>query len=954
MVKDRRRTTVAIEEIEPRTVPSNAPLVNLTYNDVAITPVISRAFATDLFGDVLFRKPGAGELNQWEQRLSAGEVTGGGAFAAFVGSPEFADRVGPVLTLYEAYLGRPVTVDELLSQERLLKNGLTLADVAKSLAKSPEFKSLNGNVLDLSNRQFVGFLYQKLFNRPPSNSESAKWVGRLESGRETRGSLLASFPQKPEYITVHPQAAAQNTVNIAYTALWHADPDENFTTYVAGFTSATALGEDFISNEHYLGSGAARNYVVGLYEGLYRRDPDVAGYRHWRNALLDQSLTDAETYASFINSKEFRQANPGNQFLPRTVDYTYQTLLGRLPTPAEVTAGVAFLEAGNPLTAFATQFLTSPEFTQHGYEQNIQHTVVIFQENWSFDSLLGLFPGVNGIANAGAGAEQQLMRDGMTAYLFLPQSSSAPVNLPSLPFDLNLYTPFTETAGDPTHLFYQEQLQINNGLMNKFVAWGYESGGATQGNNLVMSYYNSLDIPGGYGQAAQYAIQDNLFHSAYGGSWLNAMWLIMSAAPVYNGDTSQIPQDMIAALDSSGVLLLNPDGSIVNSGIFTPDFYPVNDIDPANFPNLPPGDPTLPTLNNTSPFGPNYQLTLGDLLNDHKTDGQSDPINWKWYAEGWDNAISTTNPDTEGFVPHHQPYAYFSNYQVGTPGQMAHLQDLTNFYADLANDQFPAVAYLKGLEGGDTPHDEHPGAGPEAPGQQWAVDQLEAVQQSTAWANSSVIITYDENGGRWDHVQPPAIDRWGTGTRIPSMIFSPFAKRGFVDHTQYETVSINKTLEMVYGLPALSMRDANANPMFNSYTFAPTDIIRNTGIAALSAGSAVDVPSQRLETLTLGSPDRFPSDAPVKADARGSLIPGRALPSSPSGGVASPTSVRSKGRSSDSRNASQKAADHLFSRSGDNAGGHEGTGVVLVKKATRTFSLFPQDVATALPGADDF
>jgi phospholipase C len=154
------------------------------------------------------------------------------------------------------------------------------------------------------------------------------------------------------------------------------------------------------------------------------------------------------------------------------------------------------------------------------------------------------------------------------------------------------------------------------------------------------------------------------------------------------------------------------------------------------------------------------------------------------------------------------------------------LQDLTNFYADLSANSLPNVVYLKGLEIG---HDEHPGAGPEASGQQWAVDQVSAVQQSGSWANSSVIVTYDENGGRWDHVQPISKDRWGTGSRVPSIIISPYARREFVDHTQYETVSIDKTLEENYNLPALSTRDAAANPMFNSYTFSPTDILRNNG-----------------------------------------------------------------------------------------------------------------------------
>ena len=58
----------------------------------------------------------------------------------------------------------------------------------------------------------------------------------------------------------------------------------------------------------------------------------------------------------------------------------------------------------------------------------------------------------------------------------------------------------------------------------------------------------------------------------------------------------------------------------------------------------------------------------------------------------------------------------------------------------------------------------------------------------------------DENGGRWDHVAPPKIDIWGPGTRVPTILVSPFVKTGFVDHTQYETVSI---LAFIFVFPTI-------------------------------------------------------------------------------------------------------------------------------------------------------
>jgi acid phosphatase len=96
---------------------------------------------------------------------------------------------------------------------------------------------------------------------------------------------------------------------------------------------------------------------------------------------------------------------------------------------------------------------------------------------------------------------------------------------------------------------------------------------------------------------------------------------------------------------------------------------------------------------------------------------------------------------------------------------------------------------------------------------------LKKLAQSPLWASTAVIITYDENGGSWDHVAPPKIDKWGPGSRVPTLIVSPFAKRGFVDHTQYDTSSILKLIEERYGLQPLSSRDAAAKDLTNAFVF---------------------------------------------------------------------------------------------------------------------------------------
>jgi acid phosphatase len=82
-----------------------------------------------------------------------------------------------------------------------------------------------------------------------------------------------------------------------------------------------------------------------------------------------------------------------------------------------------------------------------------------------------------------------------------------------------------------------------------------------------------------------------------------------------------------------------------------------------------------------------------------------------------------------------------------------------------------------------------------------------------------VIITYDENGGFWDHVAPPKGDRWGPGTRIPAIIISPFAKRHFVDHTSYDTTSIIKLITRRFGLEPLPGVRVNAGDLLNAFDF---------------------------------------------------------------------------------------------------------------------------------------
>jgi phospholipase C len=96
-------------------------------------------------------------------------------------------------------------------------------------------------------------------------------------------------------------------------------------------------------------------------------------------------------------------------------------------------------------------------------------------------------------------------------------------------------------------------------------------------------------------------------------------------------------------------------------------------------------------------------------------------------------------------------------------------------------------------------------------------DLVQAVKASRYWPHTAIVVTYDENGGRWDHVAPPKVDRWGPGTRIPAVIISPYARKGFIDHTLYDTTSIMRFIERRWGIEPLGTRDAAANDLTNAF-----------------------------------------------------------------------------------------------------------------------------------------
>jgi phospholipase C len=409
----------------------------------------------------------------------------------------------------------------------------------------------------------------------------------------------------------------------------------------------------------------------------------------------------------------------------------------------------------------------------------LKHIVVIYLENHSFDNLYGEFPGAIGLANAGGHAAQVDLLGNPFAQLPTPPGGAFPSNLPNAPFSIEQYVPIGSNTPDLVHRYYQEQAQIDGGKMDRFAA-------ISDAKGLVMGFYHTAHLPLA-AEAASNTLCDNFFHGAFGGSFLNHIYLISAQAPIF----PNAPQSMRAQL--------NQNGNLVKDGAVTPDGYVVNTSFTVNNPH--------PSTAPAATLVPNQTLTtIGDRLSQKE-------ISWAWYSGGW-NAALAGHADPL-FQYHHQPFAFFANYADGTAAKAKHLKDETDFIAAARAGTLPAVAFVKPL--GEV--NEHPGYTNVRSGEQHVTELLQALRSNPHWKHTAVIITYDENGGFWDHVAPPVIDKWGPGSRVPTLVISPLAKHGYVDHNTYDTSSILALIEHRWGLAPLSTRDAAANDLHEAFDF---------------------------------------------------------------------------------------------------------------------------------------
>jgi acid phosphatase len=457
----------------------------------------------------------------------------------------------------------------------------------------------------------------------------------------------------------------------------------------------------------------------------------------------------------------------------------------------------------------------------------IENIVVIYAENRSFDGLYGFFPGANGLQKVKPEQYRQLDRDGtvlkelppiwggLTAAGVTPTvTESQTAHLPNQPFAIDtakgLNTPFRVVTRDLWHRFYENQMQIDGGKNDRFVAWA-DSGA------FVMGHYDAAQLR--LSQiATRYVLADNFFMGAFGGSYMNHIWLICACVAKYPNADQSPAKNTISVVEADGVTLKvvanSPKSALdglpkfVNDGNLTPDFYAVNTMQPPYQPSAnrpaPGGNPALANPASPTTLPPQTEKTIGDLLS-------AKGISWAWYAGAWQAALSGQNArPVPNFQYHHQPFNYFASMAPGTAERATHLKD----------GGLGGSAFLAAIDSGTLEHvvfykpqgnlNEHAGYADVQSGDAHIADVIAHLEKSPQWKHMVVIITYDENGGFWDHVAPPKADRWGPGTRIPAIIVSPYARKGHVDHTLYDTTSILRLITKRFDLsvlPGIAARD---------------------------------------------------------------------------------------------------------------------------------------------------
>jgi phospholipase C len=372
----------------------------------------------------------------------------------------------------------------------------------------------------------------------------------------------------------------------------------------------------------------------------------------------------------------------------------------------------------------------------------IKHIVVIMQENRSFDSYFGTYPGADGLP---------ALNGQFTTCLPNPEGGPC-------------MRPFHDTrdvnSGGP-HSLADATADIDGGKMDGFVRQAQagqrqcvdpSSPSCAEGAQVdVMGYHDGSDIPNYWSYAQNFVLQDHMFEPV--ASWTLPSHLFLVSE--WSAKCSKVDDPM----------------SCINA-LQNPDQPPEYAVAHGNEPAAP----------------PNYAWTdLTYLL-------YKNNVTWKYYvANGTepdcddDEMTCRPAPQRAGMPSLWNPLFWFTT--VRQDHQQANIQSLDHFYADAKSGNLPAVSWVT-PNGADSEH---------APalvttGQSYVTGLVNTIMQGPDWDSTAIFLAWDDWGGFYDHVNPPTVDANGYGLRVPAMVISPYARRGYVDH---QTLSFDAYVKFI-------------------------------------------------------------------------------------------------------------------------------------------------------------
>lgn len=441
-----------------------------------------------------------------------------------------------------------------------------------------------------------------------------------------------------------------------------------------------------------------------------------------------------------------------------------------------------------------------------------------------------------------------------------------PANLPNGPFQISKYVPYAAYTGDPVHRFFQMWQDIDGGKHDKFV-WVEETIGTGSNGKpfpaggfnpmegaISMGFYNMNpftdaagaaqpgDAPFFKSLADDYAISDNYHQAIMGGTGANFMALVTGHAAFFTNPD---------ALDGSPAVpyanqIENPDPVPGTNNYYKQDGY-----SGGSYVNC--SDPTAPGVSSVneqlSRRGVNRNNCERDhyyLVNNYSMywnqssanprplgsdkfvlPPQSAPtiadvmtkagVSWKYYNADRGNDVTVFADSVDGVpLPFHyycdicDPLTSFIRI-MKTPSEEAKLQNYGAFLNDLTSNNLPAVSFVRPFEALAG----HPADSTTDLYEMFLETLINRVKANPQiWAKTAIFITTDEGGGYYDSGDVQPLDFLGDGTRIPFFVVSPYAKKGYVDHTYYDHVSVLKFIERNWHLPTISAvsRDHLPNP----------------------------------------------------------------------------------------------------------------------------------------------